>query len=245
MFSNRLSKPAFKLVACLMVLGAVTGCARTRAAVERPHAIEPYTVYPPDELRIDVRPEADMSTTVTVRPDGKISMPILGDVEVQGLTPGEIDQKLTQSLSQYVRNLDVTVTVTGFFSKRYFVIGEVFRQGHYPLTGEITAWEAVAMAGGYTRRAAPGSARVVRGDPEEPQVMPVNLARIALKGESVRDIVLQENDVVYIPPDAFSRVGYFFERFLFPFSSVLGLGRDIGYAMTIGDVTQGRFGYRD
>ncbi len=101
------------------------------------------------------------------------------------------------------------------------------------------------MAGGYTRRAAPGSARVVRGDMEEPQVMSVNLARVALKGEAGRDIILEENDIVYVPPDAFSRVGYFFERILFPFSSILGLGRDIGYAMTLGDVAQGNFSYRD
>jgi polysaccharide export outer membrane protein len=245
MFSNKLNKIAFKLVACVMVLGAVTGCARTQKALEGPHAIEPYTVYPPDEIRIDIRPEAEMSTTVTVRPDGKISMAILGDVEVQGLTPAEIDQKLTQALSQYVRNLDVTVTVTVFNSKRYSVIGEVFRQGEYPFTGEITAWEAVAKAGGYTQRAAIKSARVVRGDPEQPQVMPVNLARVVFKGESARDIILEENDIVYVPPDAFAKAGYFIERILFPFSSILGIGRDVGYAMTLGDIGQGRFGYRD
>ena len=245
MFSNKLNKIAFKLVACVMVLGVVTGCAGTRKALEGPYAIEPYTVYPPDELRIDIRPEAELSTTVIVRPDGKISVAILGDVEVQGLTPTEIDQKLTQALSQYVRNLDVTVTVTGFNSKRYFVIGEVFRQGDYPFTGEISAWEAVGMAGGYTRRAAVGSARVVRSDPEDPQVIPVNLARVALKGEAARDVILHENDVVYVPPDAFSKVGYFFERILFPFSSILGLGRDVGYAMTVSEVAQGRWGYTD
>ena len=245
MFSNKLNKIAFKLVACVMVLGAVTGCARTQKALEGPHAIPPYTVYPPDELQIDIRPEAELGTTVTVRPDGKISMAILGDVEVQGLTPAEIDQKITQALSQYVRNLDVTVTVTAFNSKRYSVIGEVFRQGEYPFTGEITAWEAVAKAGGYTRRAAPGSARVVRGDPEQPRVMPVNLARIALKGESARDVILEESDIVYVPPDAFSKLGYFFERILFPFSSVLGLGRDVGYAMNLSEIGQGSFGYGD
>lgn len=243
MFSNKLNKTAFKLVACVMVLCAVTGCARTRKALEGPQAIPPYTVYPPDEIRIDIRPEAELGTTVTVRPDGKISMAILGDVEVQGLTPAEIDQKLTQALSQYVRNLDVTVTVTGFNSKRYSVIGEVFRQGDYPFNGQITAWEAVAMAGGYTRRASPGSARVVRGDPEQPRVMPVNLARIALRGESARDVILEENDIVYVPPDAFSKVGYFFERILFPFSSILGLGRDVGYAMNLSEVGQGNWGY--
>ena len=73
--------------------------------------------------------------------------------------------------------------------------------------------------------------------------MPVNLARVALRGESGRDIILEENDVVYVPPDAFSKVGYFFERILFPFSSILGLGRDVGYAMTLSEVASGNWGY--
>lgn len=232
------------IITWMVLLALGTGCAGTQKAVQ-PRGREIYTVYPPDGLRIDVRPEAELSTTVTVRPDGRISMPILGDVEVEGLTPGEIDQKLTDALSPYVRNVDVTVTVSGLNSKRYYVMGEVFRQQDYPFTGEITAWEAVAMAGGYTRRAAPKLARVVRSDPETPQVIPVNLARIALKGESARDVVLQEDDVVYVPPDFFAKLGYFFERILFPFRSVLGAGRDVGYAMTVSDIAQGHWGYRD
>jgi len=226
---------------CVLVLSTVVGCAGARAATKGPGAKEPYTVYPPDEIKIDIRPETDLSTTTTVRPDGRISIAILGDVEVEGLTPAQIDEKVTKALSQFVRNVDVTVTVTRFLSKRYYVIGEVFRQGDYPFTGEISAWEAVAMAGGYTRRAALGSSRVVRGDPEHPQVIRVNLARVALKGEVNRDVILQENDVVYVPPDIFAKAGYFFERILFPFSSILGLGRDLGYAMNVRDVATGSF----
>ena len=245
MFSTETTKLAYKLIISVIVIGAVTGCARGRMAVQPPKAKELYTVYPPDVLTIAIRPETELSTTTTVRPDGRISIAILGDVEVEGLTPAEIDEKLTRALSQFVRNVDVTVTVTGFNSKLYYVIGEVFRQGDYPFTGEITAWEAVAMAGGYTRRAAPGSARVVRGDPEHPQIIRVNLARVALKGETASDVILQENDVVYVPPDVFARVGYFFERILYPFSSIFGLGRDVGYALTLRDIAQGRYSYRD
>jgi len=244
MVSNKVNGVAYKVIAWVMLVGLVTGCAGTRMAVQPPRAREIYTVYPPDIVRIDVRPEAELSTSVAVRPDGRISMPILGDVEVEGLTPAEIDQKLTQALSPYVRNIDVTVTVTGFNSKRYYVIGEVYRQGDYPFTGEISAWEAVAMAGGYTLRASPGSARVVRGDPEDPALIPVNLARVALKGETARDVILQENDVVYVPPDPFAKAGYFMDRILFPFRSVLGLGRDVGYALTLRDIAQGRYSYR-
>jgi polysaccharide export outer membrane protein len=234
MFSIKTNKLAYRGLVLVILLSVVTGCARTRPAIEQPRAKELYTVYPPDVIRIDISPDAAMSTTVTVRPDGRISLPILGDVEVEGLTPAAIDAKLTEGLTDFIRNLDVTVTVTGFNSKRYYVIGEASRQGNFPLTGEITAWEAVGIAGGYTRRAAPNSTRVVRGDPDEPQVFPVALARIALKGDTATDVILQENDVVYVPPNVSARIGYFIDNRLFPVGSVLGAGRQAAAIYYIG-----------
>lgn len=226
MFAIKTQKLACRWLLLVVLLSAVVGCARTRPALQPPaDAGEVYTVYPPDVLRIDIRPEAGMSTEVTVRPDGRISLAMLGDVEVEGLTPDQIDEKLTEALKPFIRTVDVTVTVTGFHSKRYYVIGEVPRQGDYPFTGEISAWEAVAVAGGYTRRAAPRSALVVRGDPDSPEIIRVNLARVALKGETARDVILYENDVVYVPPGVSARIGYFMDNLLFPITSVLGAGR--------------------
>lgn len=234
MFSIKTHKLAYRGLVLVILFGVVTGCAGTRLAVEPPRAKELYTVYPPDVLRIDISPDTAMSTVSTVRPDGRISLPILGDVEVEGLSPTEIDEKLTEALEPFIRNVDVTVTVTGFHSKRYYVIGEVPRQGDFPLTGEISAWEAVAIAGGYTRRAAPNFTRVIRGDPDEPQVFPVALARIALKGDTASDVILQENDVVYVPPGVSARIGYFMDSLLFPVSSVLGAGRQAATIYYIG-----------
>ncbi len=239
MFSIKTNKLAYRGLVLVILLGVVTGCAGTRPAMEPPRAKELYTVYPPDVLRIDISPDATMSTTVTVRPDGRISLPILGDVEVEGLPPAAIDAKLTKALEPFIRSVDVTVTVTGFNSKRYYVIGEVVRQGSYPLTGEITAWEAVAISGGYTRRGAPNSARVVRGDPDEPQVFPVALARIALKGETASDVILHENDVVFVPPSVSAKIGYFVDNLLFPISSVLGAGRQAAAIYYVGGVGGG------
>jgi polysaccharide export outer membrane protein len=235
MFSIKTNKMAYRGLVFVMLFGMVAGCARTRPAPKPPGAKELYTVYPPDVLRIDISPDAAMSTAVTVRPDGRISLPIVGDVEVEGLTPAEIDQKLTEAFTPFIRpSVDVTVTVTGFNSKRYYVIGEVARQGDFPLTGEISAWEAVAIAGGYTRRAAPKSARVVRGDPDEPQMYPVDLLRVALKGEIARDVILHESDVVYVPPGVSAKIGYFIDNLLFPISSILGAGRQAAAIYYIG-----------
>jgi len=235
MFSIKTNRLAYTGMVLVILLGVVTGCAGTRPAVVKPGtARDLYTVYPPDVLSIDIRPDTTMSTIATVRPDGRISLPILGDVEVEGLTTTQIDEKLTEGLKPFIRNLDVTVTVTGFHSKRYYVIGEVLRQKDYPLTGKISAWEAVAIAGGHTRRASLRSSRVVRGDPDEPLIIPVNLARVAFRGETGRDVILHENDVVYVPPSVSAKIGYFIDNLLFPFSSILGAGRQAASIYYVG-----------
>ncbi len=191
---------------------------------------ETYHLEAPDEISIAVLPQAELDRVVTIRPDGKISLPLIGDVFVEGSTPTELADKLTEEFSKYVKNPSVSVIVTGFNSKRIFVIGEVFRQGSFPYTGEMTAFEAVEEAGSFTRRAAMGRVILVRGNLENPQVIDVNLKAVIKKGLKQKDLYLQPNDIVYVPPNGFAAAGYAIEQVLFPFSPILGVGRDIGYA---------------
>ncbi len=107
----------------------------------------------PDAIDISVIPQSELNRTVTIRPDGKISLPLIGDVFAEGLTPEELTQKLTEEFSKYAKNPSVSVIVTGFNSKKIYVIGEVFRQGAYPYTGTTSVFEAVEVAGSFTGRA--------------------------------------------------------------------------------------------
>ena len=160
-----------------IVLGALlvvifAGCAFTHAGstIDQYPAMrqEAYLLQAPDEIQVSVLPQAELNTKLAIRPDGKISLPLIGDVFVQGMTPMEASQKIAEEFSKYVKNPSVSVIVTGFNSKKVYVIGEVFRQGAYPYTGDKTVFGAVQEAGSFTRRASLGRVLLVRGELKNP-----------------------------------------------------------------------------
>jgi polysaccharide export outer membrane protein len=188
---------------------------------------ETYHLQAPDEIEISVLPQEELNRGVTIRPDGKISLPLIGDVFVEGMTPMDASSKLTEEFSKYVKNPVVSVIVIGFHSKKVYVIGEVERQGVYPYTGEMTAFEAVEEAGSFTRRAALGRVILVRGDMKNPKVIDVDLKRVVKRGMKQNDLFLQPDDIVYIPPNSFAKAGYAIEQVLFPFMPILGVGSSL------------------
>ena len=188
---------------------------------------ETYRLEAPDEIEISVIPQSELDRTVTIRPDGKISLPLIGDVFVEGMTSEELTDKLTEEFSKYAKNPSVAVIVTGFNSKKVYVIGEVFRQGAYPYTGTTSVFEAVEEAGSFTRRASLGRVILVRGDIEDPTVIDINLKEVVTKGAKEKDLHLQPGDIVYVPPNGFAKAGYAVEQVLFPFMPILGLGSAI------------------
>jgi len=188
---------------------------------------ETYRLEAPDEIEISVIPQSELDRTVTIRPDGKISLPLIGDVFVEGMTSEELTDKLTEEFSKYAKNPSVAVIVTGFNSKKVYVIGEVFSQGAYPYTGTTSVFEAVEEAGSFTRRASLGRVILVRGDIEDPTVIDINLKEVVTKGAKENDLHLQPGDIVYVPPNGFAKAGYAVEQVLFPFMPILGLGSAI------------------
>jgi len=188
---------------------------------------ETYRLEAPDEIDISVIPQSELDRTVTIRPDGKISLPLIGDVFVEGMTSEELTDKLTEEFSKYAKNPSVAVIVTGFNSKKVYVIGEVFSQGAYPYTGTTSVFEAVEEAGSFTRRASLGRVILVRGDIEDPTVIDINLKEVVTKGAKENDLHLQPGDIVYVPPNGFAKAGYAVEQVLFPFMPILGLGSAI------------------
>lgn len=189
--------------------------------------METYRLEAPDAIDISVIPQSELNRTVTIRPDGKISLPLIGDVFAEGLTPEELTKELTEQFSKYVKNPSVAVIVTGFNSKKIYVIGEVFRQGAYPYTGTTSVFEAVEEAGSFTRRASLGRVILVRGALEDPTVIDVNLKDVVMKGIKAKDLHLQPGDIVYVPPNGFAKAGYAVEQVLFPFTPILGIGSSL------------------
>lgn len=124
--------------------------------------LEDYLIGPTDKLTIEVWKNPELSLDVPVRPDGKISVPLLDDVQAAGLTPLELKEVLTQSLREYVENPDVTVIVSDVGSPIVFLLGGVGRQGPIPLTRNLRVLDAISMAGGFAQFADRGDVRVLR-----------------------------------------------------------------------------------
>ena len=128
-------------------------------------AVEPnkYLIGPEDVLFIKVWRENDFTLPMAVRPDGKITMPLIGEVQAAGETPLQLTKALTELLTKYINNPDVTVLITEVRSKKYYIIGEVNRQGSFALVTPTTVLEALSNAGGFHVFANTKKIKILRG----------------------------------------------------------------------------------
>ena len=195
-----------------------------------------YVVDPPDAIALEFIGDEGLSRTVRLRQDGVVTLPYLEDVKVAGMTTKEIGEKLEKLYGEYYKSPQILVTVASYASKHITVYGEVRRVGTQPYTGSVTVADAVGAAGGVTRRSAPGRVKVIRGDPEDPEIFGVDLKSIIYKGRTELDVSLAENDIVYVPPSVLAWVGYQIEALLFPFRSILNLGSTTESLQVMGGV---------
>lgn len=212
------------LTCALMV---AQGCAAPPIAPGRPPLNQQYLVAPPDQLTITIRPEPAIERSVVVRPDGKISLDLIGDVTVDGRTIPEIQQEITQRISEFIVHPDVTVALAASNSREFYVWGEVQRAGRYKLIGDVTVADALALANGPGRFASLSTSRLVRPTGEVPQTYAIDLEAITYEGDGTTNYALQPGDIVYVPPNVWGRVGYTLGTVFFPLQQILGLGRSV------------------
>ncbi len=192
-------------------------------ATERHSPNADYVVDPPDELRIEFLADEDryLNRDVTVRQDGCITLLLLDDVQVDGMTPMSIADKLEERYSEFIKEPRILVTVTAYRSKRIFVTGEVGRQGSIPYTGQQTVADALGEVGGLTRRAWLAHAKVIRGDVDDPEIYAIDLNELLFAGDMKQNIMLAEDDHLRVPPNPFAWAGYQLDNLLYPFRSIL------------------------
>ncbi|HWR38216.1 MAG TPA: polysaccharide biosynthesis/export family protein [Patescibacteria group bacterium] len=157
-----------------------------------------YVLSPRDVLNISVYGYTDLSfTDINIRPDGKFEYPLVGQVDTSGLSPEGVAGVLTERLSAYIKNPQVSVNVSKFRTIQVVVLGEVNKPGTYELDRARTMLDAVGFAGGWTKDAAKKKVYLIRkGQQEEP--IKVNLLQILKKGDVSQNYVLSEGDVVYL-----------------------------------------------
>lgn len=201
----------------------LVGCASQQTNLNSEAAVVPATSQKPhdyliqsgDELDIKFFYNTEINETVTVRPDGKISLQLVDDVLAAGLKPSQLDDLLTHKYSKELKNPMLTVIVRSFTSQRIYVGGEVIRQGLIDLTAVMTPLQAVLNAGGFRETAKPESAIVIRkGLDNRPVPIKMNL-KDAMYGKSGSvDFLLQPQDIVYVPKSAIAKVNKFVDQYI-------------------------------
>jgi len=159
-----------------------------------------YVIGTDDLLAINVWKEQEISRTVPVRSDGRISLPLVGELTAGGQTPLQLEQEITKRLQSYISEPEVTVIVQDSKSRKINILGMVVRPGSYLLTGSTTVLDAIAMAGGFKDFAKQKSIYVLRqGDNGSEQRLPFNYKDVIKGKNTEQNIRLQPRDTVVVP----------------------------------------------
>jgi polysaccharide export outer membrane protein len=157
-----------------------------------------YTIGVADILRVNVWKNTDLSQTVTVDPDGFVSLPLLGNVNVAGLSTDQLGTLLAAKYASYVVTPQVTVSVVDIRSRAVFVMGQVGKAGSYPLVAPTTVLQLIAQAGGLTPFAKRKNIYVLRASMGQSEKIPFNYVKV-VRGDTRANIVLQPGDTVIVP----------------------------------------------
>src|ERR1700683_3492955 len=167
----------------------------SKAATQDPN----YIIGAQDVLDISVWKEPEVSRVVPVRPDGKISLPLLNDVQAAGLTPSQLAAQITVALKKYVTSPQVTVIVTTINSQRIYIIGEVARPGAFPMLPGMNVLQGLSSAGGFTQFAKTKGIYVLRMEDGKQQKYPVNYKDVVTGKHPEQDISLKAGDTIVVP----------------------------------------------
>jgi polysaccharide export outer membrane protein len=179
-----------------------------------------YLVGPPDRLTVTILPDPPVVENVVVRPDGMVTIQLVGDVPAGGKTTDQIATDIQNRISRFKRGALVTVALAGAESSMITVLGEVRNPQTFALTRQMRISEAIGTVGGPTLFANEDEMQVVRpGSP--PKVIEIDLTAIR-DGDLRTNVQVYGGDIVYVPPTALASVGYFFQQLLFPFTPFFG-----------------------
>lgn len=190
-------------------------------------ATDDYLMRGGDQLFITVYNHPDLSTQqgvnqYIVRPDGKLSMPLIGEIDVNNKSVAQVTHEISERLSEYLVNPQVTINVVELGTTRVYVLGEIQKQGAYELTKSHNLLDAVAAAGGFSEKTSKKNVFVIRRGEQEP-FLKANLNDLLKKGDKSQNIALNEGDCVYLT----SNGKISFARDIMPFISGVYMATEI------------------
>lgn len=182
-----------------------------------------YRISPGDTLEVAVWGYEDLSRTVIVRPDGNISLPVVGELRAQGATPNSLAQQIGTALSRWVKNPRVSVIVKSFAQHQVFILGAVARPGVYPLQPGLTIAEAIALAGGFTPSADRNNLAVLRREGARDVKFSVRFTDNPSREDSAVRFVLQPGDNLIVPEATFTITGAVARPGVYPIGNLRNL----------------------
>jgi polysaccharide biosynthesis/export protein len=193
-------------VMAIIMMGIALGCASLskEALQEATRTYKDFLLGPEDVLDVVVWRNQDLSRIVVVRPDGMISIPLIGDVQASGLTANQLAAQIAERLKEIKQNPAVSVTVKEVNSYNVYVLGEVSKPGKYQLKSYTTLLQAIALAGGFTIYASKNNMQVVRnsvnGDGVAHEIrIPVRYDDLVLGKGELGNLILKSGDIVVVP----------------------------------------------
>jgi polysaccharide export outer membrane protein len=176
------------------------------AVAKQPQPVPPQAVSPDyvlgndDVLAISIWRDPEISRTVPIRPDGRVSLPLIGEVQAKGLTPKQLQANLTTALRTYMANPEVTVIVQEVRSSKFNILGEVARPGSYPLSKPTTVVDALAIAGGFRDFAKVKKIYILRVQPDGSRIkIPFNYKDVVERNRFEKNVELQSQDTIIVP----------------------------------------------
>jgi len=204
-----------------------------------------YLLCPPDEVEVHCTkaPEIDMQRQ-QIRPDGKVSFEAIGEVHAAGKTPAQVAEVIRQKIVELYKlsgDNPVDVRVVAFRSKRYYVLGQVAAPGAQVYSGRDTVLGAIALAGSPTVLAWQERIQVIRPSRDEnvkAKIFEINFDRLSAHGEASKDVLLEEGDIIFVPPTVLAAVAMKIEEFVRPIARAFS-----GYYLASGEYRGPAYGY--
>lgn len=193
-----------EVVACAtLLLFAALGFAGSAVRAQQPapaaQALQDYTLNPGDQLEISIWKEPDLTKTVQVRPDGKFSVPLAGEIVAAGRTVAQVQSDITQRLLKYIPEPVVTASLTVLEGNRVYVIGQVTKPGAYVMNPRLSVLQALSVAGGMTPFAAANDILVMRGSGRAQRMLPFRYGEVVRGRNLEQNVMLEAGDVVVVP----------------------------------------------
>lgn len=195
-----------------------------------------YVLRQGDSLTIKFYFTPELNEQTSIRPDGKITMQLIGDIKAADLTVSELRTKLTKVYEQYLKHPEISVTVNTFDKQRIFIGGEVAHAGAIPLHHGMTVLQAILMAGGYRDTAEPTEVLIIRErEPKNPELLMVDLQSGLDSFTQVQDVYLMPHDVIMVPKSTIAKMDQFVDQWinqLIPVARSFALNYNMGTLLT-------------